>query len=166
MDDDGGIMMFISGGDDYESNTGLPTQQRAGVVYSNKWNNRTTNNNIQYKRLQTNSLGTNYTKTLLADSAIINNTENNQIKDKRKISGNTINQWGTDSTGLLKLTINLSNSTGTLATDYFGLTSGERGNKINETNGVTILYKTPLEKRFANQCLKSNRSPDGPHGNN
>ncbi|MBU3743565.1 MAG: carboxypeptidase regulatory-like domain-containing protein, partial [Sediminibacterium sp.] len=99
MNDDGGIMMFVSGDDDYESNAGLPTQQRAGIVYSNKWKNRTTNNNIQYKRLQTNSLGTSYTKTLLADSALINNTENNQIKDKRKISGNTTNQWGTDSTG-------------------------------------------------------------------
>lgn len=137
MDDDGGIMMYVSGGDDYESNTGLPSQQRAGIVFSNKWNNRSTNNNIQYKKLQTNSLGTDYTKTLLADSAIINNTQNNQIKDRRKISGNTTNQWGTDSSGLIKLNLNLSNTNGTITTDYTGTTSSEKGNKINQTNRIT-----------------------------
>ena len=131
MNDNGDVMMFVSGGDDYESNTGLPTQQRGGIVFSNKWKNRSTNNNIQYKRLQTNSLGTDYTKTLLSDSAIINNTQNNQIKDRRKISGNTTNQWGTDSTGLIKLNLNLSNTTGTIATEYTGITSGETGIKIN-----------------------------------
>lgn len=139
MDDDGAVMIFSNGDGDYESNTGLPTQQKAGAVYSNKWNNRTTNNNVQYKRLQTNALGTEYTKTLLSDSALINNTQNSQIKDKRKISGNTTNQWGTDSTGLFKLNLNLFNTTGTLFSDYTGITSGEKGNKINQTKRFTTL---------------------------
>lgn len=157
MNDNGDVMMFVSGGDDYESNTGLPTQQRGGIVFSNKWKNRSTNNNIQYKRLQTNSLGTDYTKTLLSDSAIINNTQNNQIKDRRKISGNTTNQWGTDSTGLIKLNLNLSNTTGTIATEYTGITSGETGIKINQTtrnttskeNENALIGSLSYRKKFA-----------------
>ncbi|MBU3744771.1 MAG: hypothetical protein FGM61_09560, partial [Sediminibacterium sp.] len=42
-----------------------------------------------------------------------------------------------DSTGLIKLNLNLSNTNGTITTDYSGITSGEKGNKINQTNRYT-----------------------------
>jgi hypothetical protein len=141
INDDGGISMFFSGGGDFESNNGLPNQQKVGALFSNKWKNRSTNNSAQFQRLQTNSLGTEYTKTILEDSALISNTENKQISDRKRVSANSINQWGTDSTGLLKLDVSLSNTIGNVSIDYSGITSGELGNKINQTTRLSTLQE-------------------------
>jgi hypothetical protein len=141
INDDGGISMFFSGGGDFESNNGLPNQQKVGALFSNKWKNRSTNNTAQYQRLQTNSLGTEYTKTILEDSALISNTENKQISDRKRLSAHSINQWGTDSTGLLKLDVSLSNTLGNVSIDYSGITSGELGNKINQTTRSSTLQE-------------------------
>ncbi|MCX6264231.1 MAG: TonB-dependent receptor [Bacteroidetes bacterium] len=141
INDDGGISMYFSGGGDFESNNGLPNQQKIGALFSNKWKNRSTNNTAQYQRLQTNSLGTEYTKTILEDSALISNTENKQISDRKRVSAHSINQWGTDSTGLLKLDVSLSNTMGHVSIDYSGITSGELGNKINQTTRSSTLQE-------------------------
>jgi hypothetical protein len=141
VSDDGGISMYFSGGGDFESNNGLPNQQKVGALFSNKWKNRSTNNTAQYQRLQTNALGTEYTKTILEDSALISNTENKQISDRKRVSAHSINQWGTDSTGLLKLDVSLSNTMGNVSIDYSGITSGELGNKINQTTRSSTLQE-------------------------
>ena len=137
--DDGGISMYFSGGDEYDENIGLPNQQSAGAVFSNKWNKLSSNNTAQYQHLLTNSLGTNYTKTLLQDSSFTNNTSNNQRIDKRKYKFNTINEWGTDSTGLFKVIVKVADVLKDASSDYFGQTFGESGHKINQSTRLTSM---------------------------
>ena len=135
--EDGGISMFIGGEGDYDENKGLPNQQRAGAVFSNKWDKLSTNNTGQYQQLLTNSLNTNYTKTLLQDSALINNTSSIQHIDKKKYNFKTINEWGTDTTGLFKMTMKLSNILKDASNNYTGQTEGESGHKINQSARIT-----------------------------
>jgi hypothetical protein len=138
VNEDGGISINISG-DDYDETKGLPNQQRAGLVFSNKWDKVSTNNTAQYQNLLTNALGTNFTKTLLQDSSIINNTSSIQHIDKKKYSFKTINEWGTDSTGLFKMTVKVADILKNAGNDYTGQTSGESGHKINQSARITSL---------------------------
>jgi len=138
--DDGGISISISGGD-YDETKGLPNQQRAGAVFSNKWDQFSTNNTAQFQNLITNALGTNFTKTLLQDSSIINNTNSVQHIDKKKYSFKTINEWGTDSTGLLKMTVKVTDNLKNAGNDYTGQTEGESGHKINQSARITSLQE-------------------------
>ena len=60
--------------------------------------------------MQSDAKGTSYTKTILSNSILNNNTTNDQVLDKRKYRFNTINEWGTDSTGLFKITFKAANT--------------------------------------------------------
>jgi hypothetical protein len=138
--DDGSMSIFFSsGGDDYDEQIGLPNQQSGGLVLANKWGNTSTNNTGQYQRLQSDAKGTNYTKTILSNSILNNNTTNDQALDKRKYRFNTINEWGTDSTGLFKITFKAANTLKDASADYSGLTTNEFGTKINQTERQTSL---------------------------
>lgn len=138
--DDGSMSIFFSsGGDDYDEQIGLPNQQSGGLVLANKWGNTSTNNTGQYQRLQSDAKGTSYTKTILSNSILNNNTTNDQALDKRKYRFNTINEWGTDSTGLFKITFKAANTLKDASADYSGLTTNEFGTKINQTERQTSL---------------------------
>lgn len=137
--DDGSMSIYFSSGEDYDEQIGLPNQQSGGLVFANKWGNTSTNNTGQYQRLQSNAKGTSYTKTILSNSILNNNTTNDQVLDKRKYRFNTINEWGTDSTGLFKITFKAANTLKDANADYAGLTTNEFGNKINQTERQTSL---------------------------
>jgi hypothetical protein len=138
--DDGSMSIFFSsGGDDFDEQIGLPNQQSGGLVLANKWGNTSTNNTGQYQRLQSDAKGTSYTKTILSNSILNNNTTNDQALDKRKYRFNTINEWGTDSTGLFKITFKAANTLKDASADYSGLTTNEFGTKINQTERQTSL---------------------------
>ncbi len=137
--DDGSMSIYFSSGEDYDEQIGLPNQQSSGLVFANKWGNASTNNTGQYQRLQSNAKGTSYTKTILSNSILNNNTTNDQVLDKRKYRFNTINEWGTDSTGLFKVTFKAANTLKDANADYAGLTTNEFGNKINQTERQTSL---------------------------
>ena len=138
--DDGSMSIFFSSsGDDFDEQIGLPNQQSGGLVLANKWGNTSTNNTGQYQRLQSNAKGTSYTKTILSNSILNNNTTNDQVLDKRKYRFNTINEWGTDSTGLFKITFKAANTLKDANADYSGLTTNEFGKKINQTERQTSL---------------------------
>jgi hypothetical protein len=138
--DDGSMSIFFSsGGDDFDEQIGLPNQQSGGLVLANKWGNTSTNNTGQYQRLQSDAKGTSYTKTILSNSILNNNTTNDQVLDKRKYRFNTINEWGTDSTGLFKITFKAANTLKDASADYSGLTTNEFGTKINQTERQTSL---------------------------
>lgn len=138
--DDGSMSIFFSsGGDDYDEQIGLPNQQSGGLVLANKWGNTSNNNTGQYQRLQSDAKGTSYTKTILSNSILNNNTTNDQLLDKRKYRFNTINEWGTDSTGLFKITFKAANTLKDASADYSGLTTNEFGTKINQTERQTSL---------------------------
>jgi hypothetical protein len=138
--DDGSMSIFFSsGGDDFDEQIGLPNQQSGGLVLANKWGNTSTNNTGQYQRLQSDAKGTSYTKTILSNSILNNNTTNDQVLDKRKYRFNTINEWGTDSTGLFKIIFKAANTLKDANADYSGLTTNEFGTKINQTKRQTSL---------------------------
>ena len=137
--DDGSMSIYFSSGEDYDEQIGLPNQQSGGLVLANKWGNTSTNNTGQYQRLQSDAKGTSYTKTILSNSILNNNTSNDQVLDKRKYRFNTINEWGTDSTGLFKITFKAANTLKDASASYFGLTTNEFGTKINQTDRQTSL---------------------------
>lgn len=140
LGDDGSMSIyFSSGGDDYDEQIGLPNQQSGGLVLANKWGNISTNNTGQYQRLQSDAKGTSYTKTILSNAILNNNTTNDQVLDKRKYRFNTINEWGTDSTGLFKIIFKAANTLKDANADYSGLTTNEFGTKINQTERQTSL---------------------------
>ena len=139
LGDDGSMSIYFSGGDDYDEQIGLPNQQSGGLVLANKWGNTSTNNTGQYQRLQSNSLGTSYTQTILSNAILNNNTTNEQAIDKRKYRFNTINEWGTDTTGLFKITFKAANTLKDARADYFGTTTNEFGIRINQTDRQTSL---------------------------
>jgi hypothetical protein len=140
LGDDGSMSIFFSsGGDDFDEQIGLPNQQSGGLVLANKWGNTSTNNTGQYQRLQSDAKGTSYTKTILSNSILNNNTSNDQVLDKRKYRFNTINEWGTDSTGLFKIIFKAANTLKDANADYSGLTTNEFGTKINQTERKTSL---------------------------
>jgi hypothetical protein len=137
--EDGGISMYFSGEGDFGDNVGLPKQQSAGLVFGNKWAKLSTNNTAQYQNLIVNALGKNYTKTILPDSSFTNITNNTQYSDKKKYKLNSINEWGTDTTGLFKLTVKAADVLKNSSTEYDGKTFGETGHIINQSNRATSL---------------------------
>jgi hypothetical protein len=139
LGDDGSMSIIFSSGDDYDEQIGLPNQQSGGLVLANKWGNTSTNNTGQYQRLQSDAKGTSYTKTILSNAILNNNTINDQLVDKRKYRFNTINEWGKDSTGLFKITLKAANTLKDASVSYFGLTTNEFGIKINQTERQTSL---------------------------
>lgn len=139
LGDDGSMSIYFSGGDDYDEQIGLPNQQSGGLVLANKWGNTSTNNTGQYQRLQSNAKGTSYTQTILSNGILNNNTINEQVIDKRKYRFNTINEWGTDTTGLFKITFKAANTLKDASAEYFGITTNEFGSKINQTDRQTSM---------------------------
>ncbi len=139
MNEDGGVMINFSGEGDFGDNVGLPKQQSAGLVFGNKWTKSSTNNSAQYQNLIVDAIGTNYSKTILPDSSFTNITSNSQHSDKKKYKLNSINEWGTDTTGLFKLTIKAADVLKNSNTDYDGKTFGESGHIINQSNRISAL---------------------------
>ncbi len=137
--EDGGVSMYFSSEGDFGDNVGLPKQQSAGLVFGNKWAKLSTNNTAQYQNLIVNALGNNYSKTILPDSSFTNITSNTQYSDKKKYKLNSINEWGTDTTGLFKLTVKAADVIKNSFSDYDGKTFGETGRIINQSNRVTSL---------------------------
>ena len=137
--DDGGVSMYFSSEGDFGDNVGLPKQQSAGLVFGNKWAKLSTNNTAQYQNLIINALGNNYSKTILPDSSFTNITSNTQYSDKKKYKLNSINEWGTDTTGLFKLTVKAADVLKNSFSDYDGKTFGETGHIINQSNRITAL---------------------------
>lgn len=155
--EDGGVSMYFNGGGDYDEQNGLPNQLSIGGLFSNKWDKVSTNNSIQYQNLLINGKGSAYTKTILADSSIINNNTSEQRIDKKKYKYNTTNEWGTDSTGLFKVIFKVADVLKDASADYAGQTTNETGRKINQsfrTTGLneddkTIAANLSYRKKFA-----------------
>ncbi len=78
-------------------------------------------------------------ESILPNAVLNNNTTNEQAIDKKKYRINTINEWGTDSTGLFKITLKAANTLKDANSQFFGITTNELGNKINQTDRKTSL---------------------------
>jgi hypothetical protein len=128
---DGGMSMIFNSEGDEGGSTGFPNQQSAGATYSNKFDKGSVNTSAQYNRLIVNGLTSSYSKTILPSNSIVNNTNSTQRNEKKKYKLSTTDQWGTDSTGLFKLTLKGANVISDNTTSFTG------GSFIPET-GATL----------------------------
>jgi hypothetical protein len=136
---DGGMSMMITSGEGEEGgSTGFPNQQSAGATFSNKFEKGSVNTSAQYNRLLVNGITGSYSKTILPTNSIVNNTQSTQRSEKKKYKINTTDQWGTDSTGLFKLTLKAA-SVVSDNTNSFGGASyiPETGAQLNGTARTT-----------------------------
>ena len=136
---DGGMSMIMTSGDGEEGgSTGFPNQQSAGATYSNKFDKGSVNTSAQYNRLIVNGLTSSYSKTILPTNSIVNNTNSAQRTEKKKYKLSTTDQWGTDSTGLFKLTLKAANVISDNTTSFTGGSFiPETGANLNNTARTT-----------------------------
>ena len=135
---DGGMSMIFNSEGDEGGSTGFPNQQSAGATYSNKFDKGSINTSAQYNRLIVNGLTSAYSKTILPTNSIVNNTNSAQRTEKRKYKLTTTDQWGTDSTGLFKLTLKGANVISDNTTSFTGGSFiPETGANLNNTARTT-----------------------------
>jgi len=156
---DGGMsMMITSDAGEEGGSTGFPNQQSAGATFSNKFEKGTVNTSAQYNRLLVNGITGSYSKTILPINSIVNNTQSTQHSEKKKYKLNTTDQWGTDSTGLFKLTLKaasvLSDNTNSFGgASYIPETgaqlNGTARTTSNNTNDKTLSGSISYRLRFA-----------------
>ena len=178
VDDDGGITMMYFGNDDEDVQAGLPNQQTAGVSFRQKLTKGDLMTNLQFQRLGSTLLGSGYTRTLLKDAEQISNTNRDQVVDRSRIKANGLYEWGTDSTGLLKLSVRGVSTDRKLAVNYTGATFREDGQAINSSSrhltnhesdqdlSTTINYRRKLAKKgrtinWSTEIKAGERSEDG-----
>ncbi|MEN9349682.1 MAG: hypothetical protein RL372_660 [Bacteroidota bacterium] len=156
---DGGMSMIIMGGDGEEGgSTGFPNQQSAGATFSNKFDKGSVNTSAQYNRLLVNGITGSYSKTILPTNSIVNNTFSTQRTEKKKYKLNTTDQWGTDSTGLFKLTLKAASvvsdntnsfSGGSYIPETGAQLNGTARTTSNNTNDKTLNGSLSYRLRFA-----------------
>ena len=163
----GGISVSITSDDDYSENRGIPNQQTAGALFANKKGNTSISNAVQYQHLGTESNGTTEIRTLLTGTAQLTNSADVQQMNKKRYKFNSVNQWGTDSTGLFKAVVRGSNKQKEASGDYTSATSTENGSVINtstrsrsfqnEENGLdaSLSYRRKMAKKGRTVSLVS-----------
>lgn len=135
---DGGMSMIFNGDGEEGGSTGFPNQQSAGATFSNKFDKGSVNTSAQYNRLIVNGVTGSYSKTILPTNSIINNTFSTQRNEKKKYKFTTTDQWGTDSTGLFKLTFKAANVISDNANSFSGGSYiPETGAQLNNTARTT-----------------------------
>jgi hypothetical protein len=156
---DGGMSMIMTSGDGEEGGSnGFPNQQSAGATYSNKFDKGSVNTSAQYNRLIVNGLTSSYSKTILPTNSIVNNTNSTQRNEKKKYKLSTTDQWGTDSTGLFKLTLKAANVLSENTSSFTGGSyipetgaqlNGTARTTSNNTNDKTLHGSLSYRLRFA-----------------
>lgn len=137
--DDGGVSISITSGDEDGGNEGLPNQQTAGLLFSNKIGKTTTNNGGQYQRLGVNYNGSDRITTLLPTGSQTNSSKKDQSSNKKKYKFNTTNEWGTDSTGYLKVILRGARTLKDVITNYAGETVDNNNTTLNSSARNTNL---------------------------
>ena len=85
-----------------------------------------------------NGLTSSYSKTILPTNSIVNSTNSEQRTEKKKYKLSTTDQWGTDSTGLFKLTLKAANVISDNTTSFTGGSFiPETGANLNNTSRTT-----------------------------
>ena len=178
VSEDGGVTMTYFGNEDEDVQAGLPNQQTAGVTFRQKLSKGDVMTNLQYQRLGSELTGSGYTRTLLKDAAQISSTDKDQVVDRSRIKANALYEWGTDSTGLLKMSVRGASTDRKLAVKYTGASFLENGQNINSssrdlTNNETdrdlstvINYRRKLEKKgrtinWSTEIKAGEKSEDG-----
>ncbi|MEO8960726.1 MAG: TonB-dependent receptor [Ginsengibacter sp.] len=109
---DGGGIMVTSGGDDLGTQSfygqGLPESVKAGVHFSNKWNNDKYNagGNYLFNKLSVRSAGNTYRQNILQDSVYYDRESADSHSDKMRHSASGMAEIQIDSSSSIKITAN------------------------------------------------------------
>ncbi|MES2004114.1 MAG: outer membrane beta-barrel protein [Bacteroidota bacterium] len=139
ISDDGGIMIFGGGGDDFSYGRGFPNSTTGGLHFSNKWDKdkHNSNNTYQYNHLEVNGNTKSTTQTILPDTSFYNNTNQDQVSEKTRHKLTSIYEWQIDSSSSIKFTVRGSTVKGLGRTDYQGRSISQDGKVINQTDRST-----------------------------
>ena len=137
--DDGAVMMWSDGGDDFARGQGLPQSTTGGLSYINKWNKdkNSINGSYQFNDQTINGLNGSITQTLLPDTSFINTTTEKFNTFRRRNKVNLLYDWTIDSSSSIKIKAGGSVVNGTRENQFNGQSISEDGRIINEQNRRT-----------------------------
>lgn len=113
MDEDGGVMMMWSGGNDedpyIDTRNGFFENLNTGLQYSNKWNEKhNLNYSPKFNRQQYNNIKNTFSQFQLGDSLFNDNSTENTFAYKRNIKNNLSYEFKIDSFNTVKITTRLN----------------------------------------------------------
>ncbi|MEJ8819218.1 outer membrane beta-barrel protein [Lacibacter sp. H407] len=137
--DDGAMMMWSDGGDDFARGQGLPQSTTGGFSYINKWNKdkNSINGSYQFNDQTVNGRNGSITQTLLPDTSFTNTTTEIFNTFRRRNKLNLLYDWAIDSSSSLKVKAGGSIVNGTRENEFTGESISEDGRTINEQNRRT-----------------------------
>lgn len=132
--EDGGMMIWSDGGDDFARGQGLPIATTGGLSYINKWNKDKNSINGSYQFNDQTVTGRNgsITQSILENSSFTNTTSEIFNTYRRRNKLNALYDWNIDSSSSLKLKANGSLVTGQRDNEFTGESFGDDGQMINE----------------------------------
>ena len=162
--EDGGIMIWNDGGDEFANGQGLPVATTGGLSYINKWNKDKNSINGSYQFNDQNVTGRNgsITQSILENSSFTNTTSEVFNTHRRRHKLNAIYDWNIDSSSSLKFKANGSFVTGQRENIFSGESFGDDGNMINKqsrtTNTQTDNRDFTSELSFRKRLKKAGRT--------
>ena len=143
VNDDGGMFISISGGDDNYSGgrNGIPRNWNAGAHFSDKFNNAKNSINSGYKFSKVISPGvtTTFSETFLPNqSPWSNNSRSENYTSTNKHAANMTLEFNLDSNNSLKLTSRFNNNSNLSRINYYSETLDEQDDFINNSTRRSI----------------------------
>jgi len=132
--EDGGMMIWNDGGDDFARGQGLPVATTGGLSYINKWNKdkNSVNGSYQFNDQTVTGINGTITQTILENSSFTNTTSETFNTYRRRNKLNTLYDWNIDSSSSLKLKANGAVVTGQRENIFNGRSTDDNGELINE----------------------------------
>jgi hypothetical protein len=153
VDEEGNLSYEFGEAADADLQSGLPSQQSGGLMYQQKLRSGDVMSNLQYQRMASEQLGSRFTRTLLKDGVQINRRDRDMMLDRNRVKAKTSFEWGSDSTGLLKVNAKGGMTRRNSSALYVGQTSREDGQAINSStrtltrNGTANDFGTDMHYR-------------------
>ena len=137
--DGGGLMVTSNQSDDIGMQNyygqGLPESMKAGIHFSNKWDNDKYNagGNYLFNKLDIRSAGNTYTQNILQDSVYYNREAANSHSDKMRNSLSGTTEIQLDSSSSIKITANGYTGTTQMSSDYQSKALDEQNKLVNSS---------------------------------
>ena len=165
--DDGSGAVFISSGNDDDLDAqsyygkGLPESIKAGIHFSNKWNEDRYNigSNYLLNKLAERSAGNTFRKNTLEDSVYYDREAADMQNDRLRHSATGLFEWQLDSSSSIKLTASGYTGTSTTQSDYRSQALSEENKLVNSSErnlnstgsdgslNASILFRKKFKKK-------------------
>lgn len=141
--DGGGITIYSNNSDDLGTQSfygqGLPESVKAGLHFSNKWDDDKYNagGNYLFNKLNVHSSGTTYTQNILLDSVYYNRESQDTHSDKMRHALSGMTEIQLDSSSSVKITANGYAGTNQSSSDYQSKALDENNKLVNSSTRAT-----------------------------